>query len=135
METVIEMSTTQAKTHSHNQQDLEVFLQHCQSVVSVDLFEKWFCDLDLVSHNQHEIIVEAKSKFIRDWLNREFFVKNSFTKSLQQFYPQLKKITSVYLAKEESKNVVFETNKVINLSVHNNVFAYGTELNNKFIFG
>jgi len=134
METVIEMLTVQAKAHSHNQQDLDLFLQHCQSVVSVDLFEKWFCDLDLVLYNQHEIIVEAKSKFIRDWLNREFFVKNSFTKSLQQFYPQLKKITAVYLAKEESKNVIFETNKVINLSIHNNVFAYGTELNNKFIF-
>jgi chromosomal replication initiator protein len=128
------MSEIQAKPNFYNENDLDLFLHNCKNIVTVDAFEKWFYNLALISCNQYEIIVEAKSKFIRDWLNREFFTKHDFLNSLQKFYPKLKKVTSVYLLQEELKPLVLSTNKVANLSIHNNVFAYGTELNSKFTF-
>jgi chromosomal replication initiation ATPase DnaA len=129
------MLEVQLTKHSNNQDHLNCFLQHCQNLVSNEDFEKWFSNLHLISIDQHQITLEANSKFVRDWLNREYFSKNSFLKSLQQSYLQLKKITAVYLAKTENNtNEIITNNKVINLSLHNNVFAYGTDLNNKFTF-
>jgi chromosomal replication initiator protein len=129
------MLEAQITKHSNNQHHLNAFLQCCQNIVSSEDFKKWFSNLKLVSLDQHQITLEANSKFIRDWLNREFFSKNTFLKSLQQSYLQLKKITAVYLVKPETNtNEISANDKIINLSLHNNVFAYGTDLNNKFTF-
>ena len=135
METILKMLEAQIIKHSDNQNHLNAFLQCCQNIVSNEDFKKWFSNLKLVSLDQHQITLEANSKFIRDWLNREFFSKNTFLKSLQQSYLQLKKITAVYLVKPETNtNEISANDKIINLSLHNNVFAYGTDLNNKFTF-
>ena len=135
METILKMLEAQITKHSNNQHHLNAFLQCCQNIVSSEDFKKWFSNLKLVSLDQHQITLEANSKFIRDWLNREFFSKNTFLKSLQQSYLQLKKITAVYLVKPETNtNEISANDKIINLSPHNNVFAYGTDLNNKFTF-
>ncbi len=135
METILKMPEAQVQKHSNNQHHLNAFLQCCQNIVSTEDFKKWFSNLKLVSLDQHQITLEANSKFIRDWLNREFFSKNTFLKSLQQSYLQLKKITAVYLVKPETNtNEISANDKIINLSPHNNVFAYGTDLNNKFTF-
>ena len=135
METILKMLEAQITKHSNNQHHLNAFLQCCQNIVSSEDFKKWFSNLKLVSLDQHQITLEANSKFIRDWLNREFFSKNTFLKSLQQSYLQLKKITAVYLVKPETNtNEISANDKIINLSLHNNVFAYGTDLNNKFTF-
>ena len=134
MEAILKMLEIQAPKHSHHQTNLENFLQHCQNIVSYSDFAKWFSDLTLISFDQHQITLQANSKFIRDWLNREYFNKAAFLKSLQQNYHQLKKITAVYLAKPENNTEIIASNKIINLTPYNNVFAYGTDLNNKFTF-
>lgn len=107
---------------------LSDFLQNCQQIVEQNLFNKWFSDLQLIAHNPHEITLNTPSKFVRDWLNRQFFSQKTFLQNLNKFYPQLKKINALFLEQQKPQN------NIINLSQHDNIFAYGTELNNKFTF-
>lgn len=111
-------------------------------IIGEEVANKWFKNIEIISQNPHEIIVNCPHKLNRDWINREYFSKKSFNENLRKFYPKLLKISAICLNQNQNfenkivNNDSFQTekNNVVNLSKHDNVFAYGTELNNKFTF-
>jgi len=121
------------------------FLDNCQKILDTDNYQKWFLDIKVFSFTAHEIIVSTSSKLSRDWINREFFSQKLFITKLKNFYPKLLKISAIFIANQTDKKLDIPTNspteaqsrsfnKIVNLSKHDNVFAYGTELNPKFTF-
>ncbi len=122
---------------------LEQFLSSCQNEFGEEVFKKWFAGLEIFSASSSEIILSASSKFIRDWVIREFIETKKLLKTVQGFNPQIKKIAVIYVAKETSENSVVQIStanfssaaqKVVSLSKHDNVFAFGTELNPRYTF-
>jgi len=117
------------------------FLNNCEKIIGVETCDKWLKNIEIFSQTANEIIVSAPSKLNRDWINREFFSKKSFVNSLKEFYPKIIKISAIFIANQSDKNLDLPSpnpqnleNKVLNLSKHDNIFAYGTELNPKFTF-
>jgi chromosomal replication initiator protein len=122
------------------------FSQACIKEFGESNFDKWLRDLEIFSKSENEIIFAAPSKFIRDWVIREFLeIKNKDQKTLKCLVkliePQITNIGIIYVAKQEEKtqqNVAHlnqSTNeKPANLSKFDNVFAFGTELNPRFTF-
>ena len=119
------------------------FINNCEQIIGIETCDKWLKNIEVFSQTANEIIVSAPSKLNRDWINREFFAKKSFINSLKDFYPKLIKISAIFIANQSDKNLdlpssnpqnLNDGNKVINLSKHDNIFAYGTELNPKFTF-
>lgn len=117
------------------------FFALCRKEFGEENFLKWFADLEIVSQSKSEIIFNAPSKFIRDWIIREFLETKSKQKNLanlaRELLPQLKKISVIHIAKKEvaaplNHNIVEQ--KVVNLSKYDNVFAFGTELNPRYTF-
>ncbi len=121
--------------------NLDNFFTFCQNHFGIDIYQKWFANIEIYTHSNNEIILKCPSKFERDWINREFFQNKNFKTQLQKNLPQLLKVSAIFIAKEEvlssadngNKNSKTE-NKIVNLSKYQNVFAFGTELNVKFIF-
>jgi chromosomal replication initiator protein len=106
-----------------------------------ETFEKWLSKLELYSLGEYEVIISAPSKFIRDWIKREYL--ENIKQILQNQMPNLQKISIIHLQKEEEKTVEsleqnsqknHKDNNLVNLSKYDNVFAFGTELNPKFTF-
>lgn len=123
------------------------FLETCQELLGVEIFDKWFSLIEVISQSSNEVTLLAPSKFIRDWLNREFFRNKNFLTQLKQKFPQLLKVSAVFYPKEptslpkDSKIIEIQDgdsktqdSKILNLSKYDNVFAYGTELNPRFTF-
>lgn len=118
------------------------FFFACKEIIGEEIFNKWFLDVEIYSQTKNEIILSTSSKFKRDWINREYFQAKTFIKSLNKSLPDLHKINIIFLEKnidlvkdnENSENKPSQINKVINLSKYDNVFAFATELNNKFTF-
>lgn len=116
---------------------LSKFFDACLNEFGDDNFGKWFSGLELFSKSESEIILSASSKFIRDWVIREFVETKKLKNLAQKISPQIKKITVIYVAKavdELAPQLTNSEQKVINLSKHNNVFAFGTELNSRYTF-
>ena len=120
---------------------LNNFFVACRKEFGEENFLKWFSGLELVSQSSGEIILNAPSKFIRDWIIREFLETKSGQKNIksvaQKLLPQLKKLSIIHLAKQvvaTSVTSTYSEQKVINLSQHDNVFAFGTELNPRYTF-
>ncbi|MDX2083190.1 MAG: chromosomal replication initiator protein DnaA [Rickettsiales bacterium] len=119
-----------------------------------ETFAKWFADLEIISEiksESSEIIFNAPSKFVRDWIIREFIETKSLAQNLlnllQIMLPKLKKVSVIHLVKNnqlesgsEYKNISGTSlensanQKIINLSKYDNVFAFGTELNPRYNF-
>lgn len=124
--------------HDHKTSFLEDFLGLCQREFGAQNSSKWLSALEIFSQSQSEIIFSAPSKFIRDWIIREFLeVKGTNLLSLAQaLQPEVKKLSIVHVEKkaEQKFTNVNTSKKVVNLSKHDNVFAFGTELNSRFKF-
>lgn len=109
-----------------------------------DAFDKWLSKLEILSKNDIEVVFKAPSKFIRDWVRREFIEKRgqNLTKLAKEIEPKLKKISVVYIADSKTvesemmpaENSLDKSSKVINLSKNDNLFAFGTKLNQKYTF-
>ncbi len=102
-----------------------------------DNFDKWLSNLELILQNEAEIILSAPSKFVRDWVIREFVENKKLLKATQKILPKLKKLSVVYVPKEPNiaaENAAKSSGKISNLSKYDNVFAFGTELNPRFTF-
>ncbi len=117
----------------------------CRKEFGEENFSKWFADLEIISNSNldvsSEIIFAAPSKFVRDWLIREFIESKSWQKNLktltQELLPKVKKISVIHVAKKveaAAQDAITSENKVLNLSKTNNVFAFGTELNPRYTF-
>jgi hypothetical protein len=55
-----------------NELFLNAFLTACKSEFGEDNYNKWLGALEIFSQSESEIIFAAPSKFIRDWVIREF---------------------------------------------------------------
>jgi chromosomal replication initiator protein len=120
------------------QQDFlsELFLL-CEQEFGQETFKKWFSKVRLFSDLNSEIVLSAPSKFIRDWIIREFVETKSLIFLGQKIRPSLKKISVIFIANtdQEDKTAIESTPaKVINLSKNDNLFSFGIELNKRFSF-
>ncbi len=116
---------------------LSDFFEICRAELGEEIFSKWFASLELFSDLNSEVVFAAPSKFVRDWIIREFVETKIITKIAQKTRPHLKKLTVIYIAKpviETNSTSSSTTEKVLNLSKHDNVFAFGTELNKRYNF-
>jgi len=118
------------------------FFNNISQIIGNDIAEKWFKNIEIISQNPHEIIINCPHKLNRDWINREYFSKKNFNENLRKFYPKLFKISAICLNQNQNFEYInsnnselsSKENNIVNLSKHDNVFAYGTELNPKFTF-
>jgi chromosomal replication initiator protein len=113
----------------------------CLEHFGAEIFDKWLANLELSAFLESEVIFSASSKFLRDWIVREFVeVKKGQTSLLslaQQLAPKLKKLSVICITKavdEISFQPSSSAEKVVNLSKYDNVFTFGTELNPRFKF-
>ncbi len=120
---------------------LPEFLLSCKSEFGESNFDKWFSELEVFSQSESEVILSSSSKFVRDWIIREFIEVKSGQKSLkslsQAIRPQIKKVTIIHVAKaqdEATPTLSQAEQKVANLSKYDNVFAFGTDLNPRYVF-
>ncbi|MBL6665025.1 MAG: chromosomal replication initiator protein DnaA [Rickettsiales bacterium] len=143
------MQNTLLKEHNDNYLKvdsvlfLEEFNKNCANILGQEIYDKWISKLDLFILDKNEVIFSAPSKFIRDWVLREFVENRSKTKNLKaiasSIVPEIKKFSVIFKAKEEKaldeKALMQSGNKkVVNLSKYGNVFAFKTDLNPKFTF-
>ena len=107
-----------------------------------EIFDKWLSKLELYSLSEYEMIMSISSKFLRDWIKREY-LENGIKQLAVSELPNLKKVSIIHIEKEETiqvsnnqnPNAIKQTgSSVVNLSKYDNVFAIGTDLNPKFTF-
>ncbi|MBU6339066.1 MAG: chromosomal replication initiator protein DnaA [Rickettsiales bacterium] len=128
------------KPSLHNTDFITDFLDYSAKEFGTENTSKWLSQLEIFSESESEIIFSAPSKFVRDWIIREFLeVKQgqSLLKVLQSLRPQVKRTSIVHIERQENsapQENNSEDNKIINLSKHDNVFAFGTELNPRYNF-
>lgn len=126
--------------HSLEENFLNAFFNECQKQFGEESFSKWLNKLEIFSQSSGEVIFSAPSKFIRDWIIREFVEPKNRTNLLsvtQILRPQVKKVSVIYVVKSEKQNAVSDSSsdqKVVSISKHENVFAFGTELNPRYTF-
>lgn len=104
-----------------------------------DVFAKWLSELEITQNEGSELILTAPSKFVRDWVLREFVENKKGVNLLDVARGVDNSVKKVSVITPEKKvEATFQNrgadNKVVNLSQHNNVFAFGTELNAKYVF-
>ena len=122
--------------------NLDQFVEACQNIIGKDNCDKWLNNISLYAQTESEIIIQTPSKLNRDWINREFFSSKNFIRSIKDYYPKILKISAIYLPNQEIANEVVKdlapiksgNQNIVNLSKHDNLFAYGTELNTKYTF-
>lgn len=135
----METKMIQIKKQERIEENNSLFFLACKEIVGEEIFNKWFLDIEIYSQTKNEIILSSPSKFKRDWINREYFQAKTFIKSLNKTLPDLHKINIIFLEKnielpKDNENKSSQDNKIVNLSKYDNVFAFATELNNKFTF-
>ena len=128
------------------------FLNSCKIIFGEDVTQRWLAELTVFSYSNSEIILAAPSKFVRDWVIREFVENKKLPQNLtaiaKQINPSVKKLSVIAQNKEVVQNASSLANsasnitnsaqnseaKIVNLSKHDNVFAFGSELNPKYTF-
>lgn len=113
------------------------FTSACRLEIGQETFLKWFSNVELFSDLNSEIVLSAPSKFVRDWIIREFIESKILLKIAQKTRSGIKKVTAIYIAKTADETIpatVTIAEKVVNLSKHDNIFAFGTELNKRYNF-
>ena len=119
---------------------LEEFLVLCDQFLGAETVAKWLAQLTIFSYNGSEIIFAAPSKFVRDWIIREFIENKKISHNLQKIASSLDaKIKKVSVISVNTDSVLTpisssQNSKIANLSKHDNVFAFGSELNPKYTF-
>lgn len=139
----IEKERIEVKPYEEKSSFFELYKNELKSSFGEDVFAKWFEQLEIFDLSKSELILMAPSKFVRDWIIREFVEVKKSAKSLLKSAAQVdskikkvsviapvKKVEASFVARKESGN----SEKVVNLSKYDNVFTYGTDLNPKFTF-
>lgn len=131
----------QQNTDIKNKQNIEIFLSSFSNITlnhyGKEIYDKWFKDLDIMILNDHEIIFKAPSKFVRDWVRREYIENKSskFSEIVTSIKDKIKKISIIH---DDFNNKIKlnpnSNNKIVNLSKHDNVFSFGTDLNQRYTF-
>lgn len=129
--------SSQANSNQESHPLWEGFFSALKANFGQEIFDKWLSKLELYSFSESEVIMSAPSKFIRDWIKREYLEKGIKKLWLKQI-SSLKKVSIIHIENEEdkaqeiSKNT--QVNNVVNLSKYDNVFTFGADLNPKFTF-
>jgi chromosomal replication initiator protein len=148
-----------ASQESFKELFLKDFLVTCQEEIGSDAVAKWIAPLEIYNINDSELVFLANSKFIRDWVIREFIEvrrkKGNLKVIAQKIIPSLKKISVIYLPKKQradnpnnssensgekvaknndNNHSARDNNKIVSISKLGNVFAFATELNPKYNF-
>jgi chromosomal replication initiator protein len=138
METKLMIQTNlQINSNQESCQLWKGFIGSLKAEFGQEIFDKWLSKLELYSFSKSEVIMQVSSKFIRDWIKREYLDKGIKKLWLKQA-PSLKKVSIIHVeneankAEEISKNST--VNNIVNLSKYDNVFTFGTELDPKFTF-
>lgn len=109
------------------------FLADLRLEFSQEVLDKWLNKLELCSISDSEVIMSVSSKFLRDWIKREY-LDNGIKKLWQNLMPSLKKVSVIYIESEKKDLLEVVSDNLVNLSKYNNIFTLGTELNPKFTF-
>lgn len=110
----------------------EKFVANLENKFDKEIFEKWLSKLELYSIAGCEVVMSTPSKFLRDWVKREYF---AVIKKTWQEVADVQKVSIIHIQKEEEKfSTSSAVKKITNLSKYDNVFALGTDLNPKFTF-
>lgn len=114
------------------------FKDLCREKIDERDFQKWINHLEIYSFNKNEVIFSAPSKFIRDWVIREFLETKNKKKNIknlsQEILPSIKKISIIFKEKISENITQEKETKVISISKYDNVFAFQTELNIRYKF-
>lgn len=120
---------------------LNNFFASCNNIFGTETTTKWLAQLTIFSYSTNEIIFAAPSKFVRDWIIREFLENKKIPQNLQKIVTEIdakiKKISIIANHQETTPEAISKpltTNKVVSISKHDNVFAFGSELNPKYTF-
>ncbi len=139
------LKNTSLNEISDSQKTACAVLSSIEEDFGTEIFVKWFAEVEVFSQSAGEVIFSAPSKFVRDWLIREFLNGKNKSKTIlsstQKILPQVKKVTIIHIAKDINEQFIQNPSnqsnseqKIINLSPHDNIFTLGTELNPKFTF-
>jgi len=116
------------------------FVAKLEQQFGKEVFDKWLSKLELYSLGEYEVIMSVPSKFLRDWVKREY-LENGIKQIWRGEMPNLQKFSIIHIEKEseiivsESVNQKSEQgDNLVNLSKYDNVFALGTDLNPKLTF-
>ncbi len=138
---MIELALKQIESASSSS-FLNNFLDACRKNFGEDATAKWLAELRVFSHSNGEVIFCAPSKFVRDWVIREFVENKKLAKNLLRIAAEIdgsiKKVNIITTGAEvlpvRVAAPIASENKVVNISKHDNVFAFGSELNPKYTF-
>lgn len=135
------IKTEQNLETKNNSEFLSNLINICCEEFGEELTKKWLSTLTIHTITESELILVASSKFLRDWIIREFVEiksKTNLKKIAQKIHPKIKKVSIIHLAKkksveikENSQNVI---EKVKSISKYDNIFTFGTDLNPRFNF-
>lgn len=78
---------SQALQNTSQENLLSDVLQICRADLGNEVFNKWFATLELFSDLNSEVVFAAPSKFVRDWIIREFVETKILTKIVQKSAP------------------------------------------------
>ncbi len=138
-------NTIKSTKDSNNQEIWRNVSIAIKNAFGTDHYDKWFSKLDLYSWSEHEVIMSVPSKFLRDWITKEYLNKKfSNHKNIKEVwiekYPNLKKISIIFIdpAKAEASkklsivggsnskiNQNSDNNKnIISISKHDNIFLF-----------
>ena len=67
-----------------------------------EIFDKWLSKLELYSLLEYEMIMSISSKFLRDWIKREYLENGIKQLALSEF-PNLRKISIIHIEKDDEK--------------------------------
>ena len=138
------MTLAQFSQHSESSKAIwPLITGNFKTAFGEEIYNKWFTKIELHSYSEHEAIMAVPSKFLRDWIKREYLNKNLKThKNITEIWlehnPNLKRISVIYLEPENTENNNNESSKttqnkankdIISISKHDNVFSFGIELN------
>ena len=105
-----------------------------QNYFDYEIYDRWVSKVDIFSLSREEVILSVSSKFLRDWIMREYFdiIKDAIISIDSNI--KLFSLISLEDGKKSLPKIENKEQKIVNLSQYNNVFAFGTDLNEKFTF-
>lgn len=103
-----------------------------QNYFDYDIYERWISKIDIFSLSNSEVVFSVSSKFIRDWIIREYL--DIIKDAVNSIEPNIKVFSIISKPKEQKVKINNINKKVVNLTKYDNVFTFGTDLNEKFTF-
>lgn len=105
-----------------------------QNYFDYEIYDRWVSRVSIFSLSKEEIVFSVSSKFLRDWIMREYF--NIIKDAVKSVDTNIKlfSLISIDNKKPTISKVEDSSGKVVNLTKYENVFAFGTDLNEKFTF-